>query len=138
MSQNFSCHGYLGQDPDLRYFPDGTPMVSFSVASTQRWKDQSGETKERTDWFRMVATGRRAEVIAEYFKKGSEIVITRSQFRQREYTKDGEKRYVAEFRVQDFDFCGRREAADRQTGEAVSRPSSQPADTNDFDDDIPF
>jgi len=54
----FMAKGFLGQDPELKYFPDGTAVVNFSIADTQRWKDKkTGEVKEKTEWFRLVATG---------------------------------------------------------------------------------
>jgi len=143
MSQNFNCHGYIGQDPELRAFPDGTAVVNFSVASSNRWKDkQTGEQKERTDWLRMVATGRRAEVIAEHFKKGSEIIITKSQFRQREYEKDGKKHYSSEFMVESFDFCGKKSgdggaAKTQAQANEYAQGQNQP-NYNDFNDDIPY
>ncbi|MBE0434208.1 MAG: single-stranded DNA-binding protein [Methylomicrobium sp.] len=134
-------HGYLGADPELKYLPDGAPVVNFSVGVSQRWKDkQTGEIKENTDWPRCVAFGRRAEVISEHFSKGSEILITDSQFKNRSYDKDGERRYITEFVVSGFEFCGKR----RETGQgkantqAQTYQSSMPPEHADFDDDIPF
>ncbi len=141
MSQNFTCHGFIGQDPELKNFPDGTPVVNFSVASTNRWKDKkTGEIKESTDWFRMVATGSSAEIIAEYFSKGSEIVITKSRFKQRKYEKNGVDHYMSEFFVESFDFCGKKSGGDSKTDQqakAYSADNSPPV-KSDFDDDIPF
>ena len=118
------CKGFIGQDPELKHFPDGTAVVNFSVADSQRWKDKkTGEMKERTEWMRFVATGRRAEIIAEYFTKGSEILITDSQFRNREYEKDGVKHYTSEFFVNGFEFCGRK--SDSGGGQAKTNQQSQ-------------
>ncbi|MBS3953648.1 MAG: single-stranded DNA-binding protein [Methylomicrobium sp.] len=140
-------HGFLGADPVLKYFPDGGAKVSFSMAVSERWKDkQTGEIKERTDWLRMVCSGKRAEVIAEHFKKGSEILIADAQFRNREYTQNGEKKYISEFTVRDFEFCGKKPSAgepgrhnpDGKNQHEDSKSSSAFPDDDFYDDDIPF
>ena len=65
--------GYLGRAPELRYTPDGTPVSNFSVATTERRKDKSGEIQETTPWFQVALFGRRAEVANEYLSKGSHV-----------------------------------------------------------------
>ena len=139
----FLCKGFLGQDPELRHFPDGTAVVNFSVADTQKWKDkQSGEIKEKTEWMRFVATGKRAEVIAKHFSKGSEILITDSQLRNGSYEKDGQTIYTTEFFVNGFEFCGRKSdagaARTNQQSENYAPQNNPPQQSDDFDDDIPF
>ncbi len=58
--------GNLGQDPEVRYFPDGTAFVNLSLATTSNWKDKnSGEKREETEWHRVVLRGRQAEVVGE-------------------------------------------------------------------------
>lgn len=137
----FMTKGFIGQDIKLNHFPDGTAVVNFSIADTQRWKDkETGEKKEKTEWFRMVATGKRAEAIAEYFSKGSEILIADSQARTRMYEKDGVKHYPTEYWIRDFEFCGRKSEAKgakvAQQAQAASPESMPPIE--DFNDDIPF
>jgi single-strand DNA-binding protein len=147
--------GNLGQDPDIRYLPDGRAVANISIACTDRWKDkQSGEIKENTEWVRAVAFGRRAEVIGEYFKKGNQIYIS-GKMRTRSYEKDGVKHYTTEIVIDNFDFCGQRSgggndaraqqqaAAYGQGGSAKggNKPpayDAPPPDYSDFDDDIPF
>lgn len=141
------AHGYFGQDPELSYFQDGTAVVNFSIAVTKKWKDkETKEIKQKTEWPRFVATGRQAEVIAEYFKKGSEIVITDSELRTRNYDhKDGYKVYITELMLKPggFDFCGKgngsgnSDRADQQQ-QAYSSDNQPPKKNEDFDDDIPF
>lgn len=67
--------GYLGRDPELRYLPNGTPVTTFSVASTRRWNDQSGQQQEETIWFRVSAFGRQGEVCAQYLAKGRPVLV---------------------------------------------------------------
>ena len=63
--QKFLLIGYLGKDPEMKYTPGGTPITTFSVASTERWKNGGGELQEHTEWFNVKSFGRRAEVAAE-------------------------------------------------------------------------
>ena len=145
------CMGNLGQDPDIRYLPDSRAVVNISIACTDRYKDkQTGEVKENTEWIRAVAFGRRAEVIGEYFKKGSQIYIS-GKMRTREYEKDGVKHWATEIVIDNFDFCGQRsggnDAKAQQQASAYGQQSAQqrpaqnaPRDNfdDDFMDDAPF
>ena len=80
--------GYLGRAPELRYTPDGTPVSNFSVATTERRKDKSGELQETTTWFHVALFGGRAEVANEYLSKGSHVwlegPLTLNQWTDRE------------------------------------------------------
>lgn len=151
--------GNLGEDPKITYLDSGVVVASFSIACSRKWKDkQSGETKEDTQWARCVAFGRRAEVIAEHFKKGSQIHVT-TTMRNRSWESDGKKHWITEFTVDDFQFCGNRpasgsgaaqhqaEAYGQQAPRKPPAPSgapnmppapSVPPDDVPYDDDIPF
>ena len=67
--------GYLGRDPEVKYSAQGTAIAQFSVATSERWKDKSGELQEHTEWFAIKAFGRRAEIIGDYLHKGSRVYI---------------------------------------------------------------
>src|SRR5271157_3541540 len=69
--QKFLLIGYLGKDPEMKYTPGGTAITTFSVASTERWKNGGGELQEHTEWFAVKTFGRRAEVVGEHLHKGS-------------------------------------------------------------------
>ena len=76
MFQKISFIGNLGQDPNMRYLPDGTAVTNFSVACNRRWKDQaSGEDKNETTWFRVSVWGRRAEVCNEFLSRGRKVFV---------------------------------------------------------------
>ena len=68
--QKVQLIGCLGRDPEVRYSAQGTIIAQFSVATTERWKDKSGEFQKHTEWFAVKAFGRRAEVIGEYLHIG--------------------------------------------------------------------
>ena len=134
--------GFFGRDPELRHFPDGTAVVNFSIADTQKWKDkQTGEPREKTEWFNFVATGRRAEVIAEHFRKGSEILIVDSAATTRMYEKDGVKHYPVEYRVNQFEFCGKKSDSGGQRLQQQAQHhqgNDQMPPQQDFNDDVAF
>ncbi|EDS7122087.1 single-stranded DNA-binding protein [Salmonella enterica] len=68
--------GYLGQDPEIRYTADKQPVAVFSVATGDTWKDkETGETKERTQWHRIVVYNKLAEIAGEYLRKGTQVYI---------------------------------------------------------------
>ena len=67
--------GNVGQDPEMRYTPTGKAIASFSVATSERYKDKEGNTQERTEWHRVTLFGRPAEIAGEYLRKGSQAYI---------------------------------------------------------------
>lgn len=75
MYQRLTIVGNLGQDPDLRYTSDGTPVASFSVATNRKWTNRDGSPGEETVWFRISAWRRMAEVCAEYLEKGRQVLV---------------------------------------------------------------
>lgn len=99
--------GNLGADPDVRMMPDGSPVVTISLATSEVWKDkQTGEKKERTDWHRVVFFRKAAEIIGQYCKKGSKLYVEgRMQTRDWEDDK-GIKRYITEIIASDFQLIG--------------------------------
>ena len=89
--------GRLGKDPEMRYTPDGTAIANFTIATSEEWKDKStGKKQERTEWHRIVAFRRLAEICGEYLSKGKQVYIEgRLQTRDWE-DKGGNKRYTTE------------------------------------------
>lgn len=68
--------GNLGQDPEVRYMPNGGAVANMTLATSESWRDkQTGETKEKTEWHRVVLFGKLAEVAGEYLRKGSQVYI---------------------------------------------------------------
>ena len=88
--------GHLGKDPEMRYMPDGTANASFSVATSESFKDKEGNKQERTEWHRVVLWGRIAEIAGEYLRKGSQAYIE-GRIRTRKWTdKEGQERFTTE------------------------------------------
>ena len=128
--------GNLGQDPEARFTPQGTAVANLSIATNESWKDQSGETQDRTEWHRVVIYGRMAETASEYMKKG-QMVYVEGRLHTREWEDQNQiKRKTTEIRCDNFTMLGRR--GDNQgSSSSDSTVSSQPPDSS-VDDDLPF
>lgn len=93
--------GYLGRDPEIRYLADGTAICNFSVATTEKRKDATGEPRETTTWFRVSVFGRQADACNQYLSKGSQVFVE-GRLSQQEYTdRDGNNRASLEVRAFD-------------------------------------
>ncbi len=88
--------GNLGADPEIRYTQSGTPVTSFSVATTERWKDKSGEQQEQTEWHRIVAWQRLAEICSEYLSKGTKVYIEGRIQTRKWQDQNGNDKYTTE------------------------------------------
>lgn len=99
--------GNLGGDPEMRYLDDGTAVTTFSVAVNRRWTDrESGESREKTWWFRVTAWRRQAEVCAEYLQKGKQVLV-QGEVSASAYTADsGESRASLEVTARNVRFLG--------------------------------
>jgi len=94
--------GNLGRDPEVRYTASGRAVATFTIATSQRWKDQDGNDQERTEWHRVVAWGRLGEICGEYLSKGKQVFIEgRIQSRDWE-DQDGVKRTTVEIVASDM------------------------------------
>lgn len=143
--------GNLGQDPEVRYTQSNTAVATLSIATSERYKDSNGEYQERTEWHRVVAWGRTAEICQQYLSKGSKVYIEGPiQTRQWE-DKDGQKRYTTEIKALQMlmlDSRGNSGAANKADGnqpqqnQGGGKPMSSNVelDSNfdDMDDDLPF
>ncbi|MEX2208793.1 MAG: single-stranded DNA-binding protein [Myxococcota bacterium] len=100
--------GNVGRDPEVRYTQSGRAVASFSVATSERFQDKDGQPQERTEWHRVVAWGRLAEICGEYLRKGKQVYVEgRLQTRDWE-DKDGHKRYTTEVIANVMQMLGRR------------------------------
>lgn len=88
--------GNLGHDPEVRYTAEGSAITNISLATTESWKDKSGEKRERTEWHRISFFGKLAEVAGEYLKKGSSAYIEGKLQTRKWQDKEGKDRYTTE------------------------------------------
>ena len=97
--------GNLTRDPELRAIPSGQNVCSFSLAVNRTWKNASGEQQEAVDYIDCNIWGKPAEIINQYMKKGSGILVS-GRLQQRSWEQEGQKRSKVEVVVEDFNFVG--------------------------------
>ena len=143
--------GNLGADPETRYLPSGDAVTNLRLATTDVWKDKSGEKQEHTEWHRISFFGKLAEIAGEYLKKGSPVYVE-GRIRTRKWQdKEGQDRYSTEIVADRMQLLGGRgtgaESAAREPaaasggGDAKAKPSKKGGGGGGFDemdDDIPF
>src|SRR4051812_34391256 len=96
--------GRLGKDPEVRYTQGGQAVASFSVATDHKWTNKSGEKQEKTEWHRIKAWGKLAELAGEYLSKGRQVYVE-GRIETSEYTdKEGVKKYSTEINAQEIQF----------------------------------
>ena len=137
--------GNLGKDPETRRTTDGNPIVNFTLATSENWRDKAtGERKEKTEWHRVVIFNENlAKVAEQYLRKGSKVYIE-GQLQTRKWTdKDGQEKYTTEvvlsrFRgeLQMLDSRGEGGGAPRVSSGGSDAPAS--FDRSELDDEIPF
>lgn len=92
--------GHLGQDPEVRYMPNGNAVVNMTLATSENWKDKNtGDIKEKTEWHRVVLFGKLAEIAGEYLRKGSQVYIEGSIQTRKWQDQSGFERYTTEIIV---------------------------------------
>jgi single-strand DNA-binding protein len=137
--------GNLGGDPTVRYTAGGAPVANFNVATSERFNNKAGEREERTEWHRVVAFGKLAEICQQYLKKGKQVYVEgRLQTRQWE-DQQGQKRYTTEIVAQNMQMLGRAGEGvgggdfPSQDYGANNEPAPQGAPSGGTeDDDLPF
>lgn len=92
--------GHLGQDPEIRYMPNGNAVANITLATSETWRDkQSGEQKEKTEWHRVVFFGKLAEIVGEYLRKGSQVYVEGRLQTRKWQGQDGQDKYTTEIVV---------------------------------------
>ena len=148
--------GNLGQDPEVRYMPNGNAVANFSVATSESWKDkQTGETRDRTEWHRVVVFGKLAEIAGEYIKKGTQVYLEGQLQTRKWQDQSGQDRYTTEVVINPLggtlQILGSRENSADERGHSTQNNLSRQQNKNvpapqpkapeppmDFSDDVPF
>ena len=100
--------GNLGNDPEVRYMPNGNAVANLSLATSESWKDQQGQVQERTEWQRLTMYRRLAEIAGEYLKKGSQIYVEGKLQTRKWQDQQGQDRYTTEIIVDQMQMLGGR------------------------------
>ena len=144
--------GNLGQDPEVKYMPNGNAVANVTIATSESWKDKNtGEQVDKTEWHRIVFFRRLAEIVGEYLKKGSKVYIEGKLQTRKWQDKNGKDNWTTEIIANEMQMLDSRGGGSsdfnqnqNQSAPAQSAPQSAPAQAapapanNDFDDDIPF
>lgn len=102
--------GNLGNDPEMRYMPNGNAVVNISVATSETWIDkQTGQQQERTEWHRIEAFGKLAEIMGQYLRKGSQVYIEGSIRTDKWQDQSGQDRYSTKIRADQMQMLGSRQ-----------------------------
>lgn len=99
--------GRLGQDPEIRYMPDGKAAANISIGCSEKWKDKvTGEQKEKTEWVKCSAFGKLAEIMGEYLRKGSLVYVSGKMQTRKWQDQSGADRYTTEIVINDMKMLG--------------------------------
>jgi len=144
--------GRLGKDPETRYMPNGEAVTNVTLATSENWKDKSGEKQEKTEWHNLVFYRRLAEIAGEYLKKGSQVYVEGKLQTRKWQDKEGKDRYTTEIIVNEMTMLGGKSsgggnfevvekpaAAEKSAAAPASKaPAQAKSNFDNFDDDIPF
>lgn len=142
--------GRLGQDPEMKYTPNGSAVCNFSLATTESWTDKSGQKQDRTEWHRIVVWGKLAELCNQYLAKGRQAFIEGKLQTRSWDDKDGNKRYTTEILASTVQFIGGQASANNERHVDSSFSQAAPSnndmagdyniqtDAHFASDDIPF
>ena len=131
MYQNTVVVGHLGRDPEMRYTPDGTPVTTFSIATTRKWTNTEGQPQEKTTWFRVTAWRKLAELCNQFLAKGR-LVLVEGDVEVSAWSDktSGEARATLELRARNVRFLGAKGERTEPT-----EGGSAPAET---EEELPF
>ena len=152
--------GNVGDDPSIRYMPNGKAVANFTVATSESWKDQQGQKQEKTEWHRCTAYDKLAEIIGEYIKKGSKLYLEGKLQTRKWQDQQGQDRYTTEIIVSEMQMLDGKpqQGSQQQQGQQQAQqgqPQRQQAPQNNgyqqarsqpvpqqevpqFDDDLPW
>ena len=133
--------GRLGQDPELKYTPNGAAILQISIATDTSWKDQDGNQQTKTEWHRIVIWRKTAEFIAQYAKKGTRIYVE-GRLTTRTWEDNGVKKYITEVTGDTVQILESRQGGGDDTSSSTPPPPEPTLDATDNDleqvDDLPF
>lgn len=135
--------GRVGKDPETRYMSNGEAVTNLTLATSETWKDKSGEKKESTEWHNLTFYRKLAEIAGEYVKKGSMIYVEGKIQTRKWQDKEGKDRYTTEIVVHEMQMLGgKSESKEDKKDDFQKEVKKQGLDKDksfsDFDSDVPF
>jgi single-strand DNA-binding protein len=132
--------GNLGNDPEIRYTQKGAAVATFSIATTEKWKDADGVQQEHTDWHRIVAWKGLAEICGDHLRKGSKVYIE-GKIQTRKWEENGIIRYTTEIIAKSMEMLGGKNV-DRETASSATPGNAAHGNNVDTppapDTEVPF
>jgi single-strand DNA-binding protein len=122
--------GNLGNDPEIRYMPNGNAVANLSIATSESWKDQQGAQQERTEWHKVTMYRRLAEIAGEYLKKGSQIFIEGKLQTRKWQDQQGNDRYTTEIIADNMQMMGSGGQGGGQNAQGGGGHQQRPAQQN--------
>lgn len=113
--------GNLGNDPEVRYMPNGNAVANLSIATSESWKDQQGQPQERTEWHKVTMYRRLAEIAGEYLKKGSQVYLEGKLQTRKWQDQSGNDRYTTEVIADQMQMLGGRNEGGNMGGGGYQR-----------------
>ncbi|KAF0195570.1 MAG: single-strand DNA-binding protein [Bacteroidetes bacterium] len=131
--------GNLGKDPEIQNFDKGVKKASFSLATTETYRNREGQDIEQTEWHNIILWRGLAEVAEKYLRKGSQVYIE-GRIRSRSFEKDGQKRYITEIEGDTLNMLGGRASTEQSSTPASHEHASPPPPpvVPTETDDLPF
>ncbi len=130
--------GRVGKDPEVKHTPSGTAVVSFSLATSETYKDKSGNKQEKTEWHNIVAWNKLAEIIGKYVEKGQQIYCEGKITTRKWQDQSGNDRYTTEIVIHDMKMLGGKKDNKAQNSYTAPQPGGYEEPVFGSDDDIPF
>ena len=133
--------GNLGRDPEFSHSQNGSPIAKFSLATSEKWKDKStGEVEKLTEWHRIIAFGRLAEICHEFLSKGGQVCIE-GRIQTRSWENNGDKKYITEIIASNMKMLGTRNVDKMQQTTEATEASNGPGQSEQKtteESEIPF
>ncbi len=127
--------GHLGKDPEVRSLESGAKVATFSLATSETYKNKEGQRVDQTEWHNIVVWRGLADIAEKFLKKGGQVYIE-GRIRNRTYEKDGQKKYITEINADNLVLLGKKEALPGENRQTIADPPDfeQPGIT----EDLPF
>lgn len=129
--------GNLGKDPEVFSFETGVKKVTFSLATTEIYRNKEGQDVEQTEWHNIVVWRSLADIAEKFLRKGSQVYIE-GRIRYRTYEKDGQKKYITDIEADNINMLGARHNNENNTGYEQNNVTTPSAPIAPETDDLPF
>ena len=130
--------GNVGKDPQIRAMPSGDLVANFSLATSEKWKDKSGESQTKTEWHNVTCYGKLAEIAEKYIKSGKMLFIQGSLVTQKYTDKNGVEKTSTHVKADTIRLLGGEKTDNNKPNQTNSKSANTGSGFDDLDDSIPF